>query len=130
PEFSRQARKRPRPDPSGNAVSSVGRGAPPTPGGRGPPARVEGEPRTEHLEAEAGASGEKEGGALAEDERPTPALMIKIKDTYSMAGSMAGVPESLRKMHDNRHSAGVTFGIGRLENEAWEISREMDDMLA
>ena len=63
---------------------------------------------------------------MAEDERPTPALMIKIKDTYSMAG----VPESLRKMHDNRHSAGVTFGIGRLENEAWEISREMDDMLA
>jgi len=52
--------------------------------------------------------------------------MIKIKDTYRMAG----VPESLRKMHDNRHSAGVTFGIGRLENEAWEISREMDDMLA
>ena len=42
PEFSRQARERPRPDPSGNAVSSVGRSAPPTPGGRGPPARVEG----------------------------------------------------------------------------------------
>ena len=39
---------------------------------------MEGPPRTEHLEAEAGASGEKGGGALAEDERTTPALMIKM----------------------------------------------------